>query len=364
MSVAFEAAWMLLKNAPMSEKEFYRLKDDDESMGGPSMPPMSRTMGGTPPANLGRAGSTGEIPRGRLSNREQTNMYGMDDVDDAGTELDFNDDASPAQQQQLIDRINQNIEPFNPFPKPLAGRVQDQLAEFADGAGRRAAMEPQADYTGDEFSMNSDDFKYDDESKLEESHPEAHNIASRNIRETPRKTKRGQIDEPRVTPRMQGRAARSPSPFVGGQPRSYFFGKSLDAAWSLLKALPEQREMAETGLPDYTAPSVVPRALPPVDMGTIHPGALSAMRRLQTDRRNSDLDTRSYMTGVGEYGFSPMPGRLMGTAADRALTRSGPNMPDEGAYYNPDTGRMEDQPHPDSERAKAARLQEILNRYN
>ena len=32
---------------------------------------------------------------------------------------------------------------FNPFPKPLAGRVQDQLAEFADGAGRRAAMEPQ-----------------------------------------------------------------------------------------------------------------------------------------------------------------------------------------------------------------------------
>ena len=147
--------------------------------------------------------------------------------------------------------------------------------------------------------------------------------------------------------------------FVGGQPRSYFFGKSLDTAWSLLKALPEQREMAEQHLPDEYGAS-----RPPVDMGAIHPGALSAMRRLQTDRRNTDLDTRSYNTNVGQYGFSPMPGRLMGTAADRALTRSGPNMPDEGAYYNPDTAQMEDQPHPHSERAKAARLQEILNRYN
>jgi hypothetical protein len=231
MSVAFEAAWMLLKNAPMSEKEFYNLEDDDESMGGPSMPPMRSTK---PPANLGRAGSTGEIPRGRLSNREQTNMYGMDDVDDAGIELDFDDDASPARQQQLIDRINQNIEPFNPFPKPLAGRVQDQLAEFADGAGRRAAMSPQTDYSdaeedeayGEEMDAKLAPFVGEaPKDGISDSHPEAHNIASRNIRETPRKTKRGQIDEPRVTPRMQGRAARSPSPFVGGQPRSYFFGE-------------------------------------------------------------------------------------------------------------------------------------------
>ena len=229
MSVAFEAAWMLLKNAPMSEKEFYNLEDDDESMGGPSMPPMRSTK---PPANLGRAGSTGEIPRGRLSNREQTNMYGMDDVDDAGIELDFDDDASPARQQQLIDRINQNIEPFNPVPKPLAGRVEDQLAQFADGAGRRAAMKPEIDYSKHENSTDlfHDSFDEDDDfnpinSVPTDAHPEAHNIASRNIRETPRKTKRGQIDEPRVTPRMQGRAARSPSPFVGEQPRSYFFGE-------------------------------------------------------------------------------------------------------------------------------------------
>ena len=144
MSVAFEAAWLLLKNAQMSEKEFYNLEDDDESMGGPSMPPMRSTKH---PANLGRAGSTGEIQRGRLSNREQTNMYGMDDVDDAGVELDFNDDASPAQQQQLIDRINQNIEPFNPFPKPLAGREEYQLEQFADGARRRDTTKPESDYS-------------------------------------------------------------------------------------------------------------------------------------------------------------------------------------------------------------------------
>ena len=246
MSVAFEAAWMLLKNVrggptgrrmPMTEEESYGdvsfkehplhgLEDDDEGMGGPSMPPMSRTMGGTPPANIGRAGSTGAIPTGRQRNAERTEMFGMDDIDDAGMELEFNDDASPVQQQQLIDRINQNIEPFNPFPKPLAGRVQDRLAEFADTAGRQAAMSPKPDYSDAE---EEEDYGEEMDAKLapfvgeapkdgiSDSHPEAHNIASRNIRETPRKTKRGRIDEPRATPRMQGRAARSPSPFIGGQ---------------------------------------------------------------------------------------------------------------------------------------------------
>ena len=76
------------------------------------VPEMSRTMGGTPPANIGRAGSTDEMPMG---------------------------------------------EPRNPFPKPLAGRVQDQLAEFADGAGRRAAMEPQPDYSDDTRISNEMD---------------------------------------------------------------------------------------------------------------------------------------------------------------------------------------------------------------
>ncbi len=219
----FQGEQGALDRATLARRAQQPEADEMEAMG---VPPMSRTLGGTPPANLGRAGSTGEIPRGRLSNREQTRMYGIDDVDDAGVELDFNDDASPARQQQLIDRINQNIEPFNPFPKPLAGRVQDQLAEFADGAGRRAAMSPQTDYSdaeedeayGEEMDAKLAPFVGEaPKDGISDPHPEAHNIASTNLRQTPRKTKRGQIDEPRATPRMQGRAARSPSPFIGGQ---------------------------------------------------------------------------------------------------------------------------------------------------
>ncbi len=237
MSVAFEAAWMLLKqrghNLDFTAPEISHppgmpprrgTQEEADEMEAMGVPPMSRTMGGTPPANLGRAGSTGAIPTGRQRNAEQTEMFGMDDIDDAGMDLDLNDDASPAQQQQLIDMINQNIEPFNPFPKPLANRVQDRLAEFADGAGRQAAMSPTPDYSKHENSTDlyHDSFNENDDfnpinSVPTDAHPEAHNIASTNIRETPRKTKRGQIDEPRATPRMQGRAARSPSPFIGGQ---------------------------------------------------------------------------------------------------------------------------------------------------
>ena len=234
MSVAFEAAWMLLKqrghNLDFTAPEISHppgmpprrgTQEEADEMEAMGVPPMSRTMGGTPPANLGRAGSTGAIPTGRQRNAEQTEMFGMDDIDDAGMDLDLNDDASPAQQQQLIDMINQNIEPFNPFSKPLAGRVQDRLAEFADGAGRQAAMSPTPDYSDakedDDMDASLAPFVGETPKGLGDNHPEAHNIASTNIRETPRKTKRGQIDEPRATPRMQGRAARSPSPFIGGQ---------------------------------------------------------------------------------------------------------------------------------------------------
>ena len=37
------------------------------------------------------------------------------------------------------------------------------------------------------------------------------------------------------------RSSTDSGSFVGGQPRSYFFGKSLDAAWSVLKALEDQQ---------------------------------------------------------------------------------------------------------------------------
>ena len=238
MSSPFQAAWMLLKNVrggptgrrmPMTEEESYGdvsfrehplhgLEDDDESIDDSgSMPPMSRTLGGTPPANIGRAGSTGAIPTGRQRNAEQTEMFGIDDIDDAGIELEFNDDASPVQQQQLIDRINQNIEPFNPFPKPLAGRVQDQLAEFADTAGRRAAMKPQPDYSKHENStdlfFDSFDENFDPINSVPtDAHPEAHNIASTNLRQTPRKQKRGKMDSGQAFKRPGFRGPAMPLP--------------------------------------------------------------------------------------------------------------------------------------------------------
>lgn len=174
--------------------------DEMEAMG---VPEMSRTLGGRTPPNIGRAGST-DIGEESMSAMDE----GVYQHDDLSAFQDFN-------YRKRRDPVTGDL--FNPFPKPLAGRVQDQLTEFADGAGRRAAMKPQTDF--------GDDLEYEDKSRIEESHPEAHNIASTTLRDTPRKTKRGQIDEPRATPRMQGRAARSPSPFVGGQPRSYFFGE-------------------------------------------------------------------------------------------------------------------------------------------
>jgi len=196
MSSPFQAAWMLLKNVrggptgrrmPMTEEESYGdvsfrehplhgLEDDDEDMGGPSMPPMSRTMGGTPPANIGRAGSTDEMPMG---------------------------------------------EPPNPFPKPLEGRVQDQLAEFADGAGRRAAMESQTDYSNAE---EEEDYGEAMDAKLapfvgeapkdgiSDPHPEAHNIASTNLRQTPRKQKRSMMDSGQAFKRPGFRGPAMPLP--------------------------------------------------------------------------------------------------------------------------------------------------------
>ena len=169
--------------------------DEMEAMG---VPEMGRSMGGRTPLNIGRAGS---------SDIGEETMSAMDE-----------DILTPENITAFQDLNYRQRGPPNPFPKPLEGRVQDQLAEFADGAGRRAAMQPQPDYTGDEFNMNSDDFKYDDEpSKIPESNPESHNIASTNLRGSPRQNKRGQMDSARVTPRMQGRAERSTSPFMGGQ---------------------------------------------------------------------------------------------------------------------------------------------------
>jgi hypothetical protein len=186
--------------------------DEMDAMG---VPPMSRSIGGTPPANLGRAGSTGEIPRSRQRNAEQMRMYGMDDIDDAGMDLDFNDDASPAQRQQLIDRINQNIEPTNPFPKPIGQNVRGDLMDWAAGAGREAGKPDIVDRTYDEggsgFDLNEmhDDDMYDEihNEPLDENNPAKHSIASTTLRASPRQQKRGQMDSGRNEFRRPGDAS-------------------------------------------------------------------------------------------------------------------------------------------------------------
>jgi hypothetical protein len=66
-----------------------------------------------------------------------------------------------------------------------------------------------------------------------------------------------------------------------------------------------------------------------VDMGSIHPGALSAMRRLQGE---GSLDTRSYEDESD----------IQETARQRNVTRSGARKPDTGKFYNPDTGQIEE----------------------
>ena len=128
--------------------------------------------------------------------------------------------------------------------------------------------------------------------------------------------------------------------------------RPLDIAWTLLKALPEQREMADSGQVT-PSPYMGPEQYEDVDMGTIHTGALSAMRRLQkpssyVGRTYDDtgqvmdpgrVDTRSYDPSAEYYRLPP--GLLMGTQHDRAISRTGRPAPDM-RFYNPDTGQMED----------------------
>ena len=216
MSNPFQDAWMLLKNIrggptgrrmPMTEEESYGdishrenpmhgLEDDDDSMDRyeeQSMPP-GRRMGGTPPLNIGRAGST-DIG-------EET-MSAMDEV-------------SPEDITAFQDHNYRQRGPPNPFPKPLEGRVQDQLAEFADGAGRRAAMSPQPNFSGakedDEMDGKLTPFVGEAPKELSESHPEAYNIASNNIRGSPRQNKRGQMDSGQAFKRPGFRGPAMPLP--------------------------------------------------------------------------------------------------------------------------------------------------------
>jgi hypothetical protein len=176
-----------------------------DEMGEMGVPEMSRTMGGRTPPNIGRAGSTDV--------GEET----MSAMDEGILTPEHINDFQDYNYRQRRDPVTGDLS--NPFPKQLESRVQDQLAEFADGAGRRAAMEPQPDYSNDTRVSNEMDEITGNplNNKIPESSPESHNIATTPMRGSPRQNKRGQMDSERVTPRMQGRAERSSSPFIGGQ---------------------------------------------------------------------------------------------------------------------------------------------------
>jgi len=176
-----------------------------DEIGEMGVPEMSRTMGGRTPPNIGRAGST-DVGEETMSAMDEDVLT----PENITAFQDFN-------YRKRRDPVTGDLS--NPFPKPLAGRVQDRLTEFADGAGRQAAMQPQPDYSDDtRISNEMDEITGNPlNNEIPESSPESHNIASTNIRGSPRQNKRGKMDSERVTPRMQGRAARSSSPFMGGQ---------------------------------------------------------------------------------------------------------------------------------------------------
>jgi len=167
--------------------------DEMEAMGMPEMDetgmPMSRSIGGRGPApNEGRAGSSSLPPVGSEDLSEEHHEY------------------EPYQTKRYGEILGELGPLSNPFTqKPATTQhLENSLQDWAAGAGREAGKQQQA---------------FDDIGEgegLHENNPAAHNIASINLRGSPRQNKRGQMDEPRVTPRMQGRAARSISPFIGG----------------------------------------------------------------------------------------------------------------------------------------------------
>ena len=170
--------------------------DEMEEMGMPEMDetgmPMSRSIGGRGPApNEGQAGSSGRPPVGR------------NDLSDKLVEDD------PKFTEEYTNHLNQLGPLSNPFPKPHGQNVRDDLMDWAAGAGRESGTPQQTEFSEPRTHMQGN--------PLHENNPAAHNIASTNLRGSPRQNKRGQMDEPRATPRMQGRAERSTSPFIGGQ---------------------------------------------------------------------------------------------------------------------------------------------------
>ena len=140
--------------------------DEMEAMG---VPEMSRTLGGTPPADLGRAGSTGE---------------------------------------------NENIEPLNPFPKPAGQNVRGDLMDWASGAGRRGTGKPALPdkvYPEEMMEEPLEGF-HNSPAPAGESAPTLMDAPS-TVAVSPRLSRKNRPGESAPTPRMEGRADRRGLPF-------------------------------------------------------------------------------------------------------------------------------------------------------
>jgi len=165
--------------------------DEMDAMGMPEMDetgmPMSRSIGGGPAPNEGRAGSSGRPP------------VGSDDMSEGLAEMD------PRFAREYEQKLNQYGPLSNPFTqKPATTQhLEDSLQDWAAGAGREAGMPQQA---FDNLSQG--------EVGLHENNPAAHNIGSTNVRASPRQQKRGQMDSGRPyfkKPDREGPIGMSPS---------------------------------------------------------------------------------------------------------------------------------------------------------
>ena len=170
--------------------------DEMDAMGMPEMDetgmPMSRSIGGGPAPNEGRAGSSGYPP------------VGSNDLSDGLIEL------NPRFAREYTEHLN-NLGPINnPFARKPATtqHLENGLEDWAAGAGREAGM-PQRpmgeNRFEDDFAMNTD---------LHENNPAAHSITSTNLRASPRQQKRGQMDSGRPEfkrPDREGPIGMSPS---------------------------------------------------------------------------------------------------------------------------------------------------------
>ena len=167
--------------------------DEMEAMG---VPEMSRTLGGTPPPNIGRAGSSGRPP------------VGSGDVSDDLAEHD------PNWTERYTNALNELGPLENPFPKPAGQNVHGDLMDWAAGAGRRGsgkATLPEKIYPEEIMEEPLEGF-HNSPAPAGESAPTQMDAPS-TVAVSPRLSRKNRPGESAPTPRMEGRADRRGLPF-------------------------------------------------------------------------------------------------------------------------------------------------------